>query len=108
MDRNEAGNIPDTKSEDAFTNVFDNPFEDVKNDDWFYTDVEYTYENGMFQGLSDSIFGPNATVTRAMLVTVLWRMEKEPVTNYAISFSDVADGEYYTEDVRWAASNYLI
>ena len=49
------------------------PFTDVRRSDWFYEDVAFAYENGLFAGTSDTTFSPNASMTRAMLVTVLYR-----------------------------------
>lgn len=65
-------------------------FEDVSSNDWFYDAVYKAVENGWFAGTSDTTFGPNLDTTRGMIVTVLWKMEKKPVINYAMSFSDIA------------------
>ena len=80
------------------------PFTDVAVDDWFYSAVEYAYDNGLMAGTSTTTFEPNATLTRGMMVTVLWAMEDGPVVNYAMSYSDVASGDWYAEAVRWATS----
>lgn len=85
-----------------------NPFVDVKENDWFYEAVKYVSENEMFKGTSETTFGPNEPMTRAMLVTVLWRLENEPKVDYAMQFKDVDDATYYTEAVRWAASEKLV
>lgn len=85
----------------------ENTYGDVKKDDWYYEAVKYTYENNLMQG-TDKGFEPKTGMTRAMLITVLWRIEKEPVVNYALSFSDVNSEDWYTEAVRWAASEKII
>lgn len=84
------------------------PFTDVSSGDWFYDAVSYVYANGLMDGVSDTLFDPNGEVTRAQLVTILWRLDGEPVVNYAMPFDDVASGEWYTEAVRWAASEGIV
>ena len=85
-----------------------NPFEDVTETDWFYEAVKYANESGLFSGTSDNAFEPNAPVTRGMLVTVLWRTERQPVVNYLMTFDDVSEDAYYAEAVRWAASEGIV
>ena len=60
------------------------------------------------QGVSATAFDPAGTTTRAMIVTMLWRMEGEPVANYAMSFKDVKADKWYTEAIRWAQSNKIV
>ncbi len=84
------------------------PFTDVSLGDWFYDDVKYVYENGLMNGTSDSKFSPYSTLTRAMVVTVLYRIEGEPATRYNGAFSDVANYEWYTDAVEWAAKNEIV
>ena len=84
------------------------PFDDADSGDWFYDCVVYVYENGLMDGVSDARFAPDGTVTRAQLVTILWRLEGEPAVNYLLPFTDVAEGEWYTEAVRWAASEGIV
>ncbi len=85
-----------------------NPYEDVNEGQWFYDAALYNYYNGLMDGVETGKFGPNLSVTRAMMVTILWRMEGRPVVNYAMSFEDVAEGAWYTEAVRWAAANGIV
>ena len=59
-------------------------------------------------GVSDARFAPDGTVTRAQLVTILWRLDGGPAVNYLLPFTDVAEGEWYTEAVRWAASEGIV
>jgi uncharacterized repeat protein (TIGR02543 family) len=83
------------------------PFIDVNKTDWFYANVEYVYTNGLFAGTSAVTFSPNAPMTRAMLVTVLWRMEGTPAAG-GNSFTDVANGLWYSDAVAWAAANEIV
>ena len=84
------------------------PFDDAGRGDWFYDSVVYVYENGLMDGVSDTLFDPDGTVTRAQLVTMLWRLEGEPSVNYALPFTDVSGGEWYAEAVRWAAGEGIV
>ena len=83
-------------------------FTDVLTTDWFYEPVCFVYENKLMQGVSNIEFAPNMPVTRAMFVTVLYRMEGEPeVTNENV-FTDVKSGEYYEKAVIWAQGNEIV
>ena len=84
------------------------PFTDVNTGDWFFDYVAYVYANGLMDGTSATTFEPNGTMTRAMLVTILWRMEGEPVVNYLMPFTDVDGGAWYAEAVRWASSEGIV
>ena len=84
------------------------PFTDVKKSDWSFGDIAYVYEKGLMQGTSATTFSPKMTTSRGMIVTILLRLEGEPVVNYAISFDDVADGKWYTEAIRWAQANSIV
>ena len=77
------------------------PFTDVSVDDWFYDMVEYVYDNGIMTGTSGTTFEPNATLTRAMMATVLWAMEGNPTAGSG-SYTDVSSGDWYYNAVRWA------
>ncbi|MEI3130339.1 MAG: S-layer homology domain-containing protein [Oscillospiraceae bacterium] len=68
------------------------PFTDVRTSDWFYDDVAFVYNEGLFAGTSDTTFSPNTAMTRAMLVAVLYRMEGEPGVTGTTAFTDVAAG----------------
>lgn len=83
------------------------PFTDVNEGDWFYDAVSYVYENGMMNGVSENSFAPNATTSRAMIVTILYRLENEPAVSGS-SFTDVASGQWYTNAVAWAAENGIV
>lgn len=84
------------------------PFTDVHESDWFYKDVAFAYENGLFAGTSDTTFSPNTSMTRAMLVAVLYRLEGKPSVSGRSGFSDVTSGSYYEDAVTWAADNGIV
>ena len=79
------------------------PFTDVSADDWFYDPVCYVYSQGLMTGTSATTFEPNTSLSRAMLVAVLHRLEGNPQAS-AGDFTDVADGDWYAQAVNWAAS----
>ncbi|HWS43128.1 MAG TPA: S-layer homology domain-containing protein [Pseudoflavonifractor sp.] len=89
---------------DAWTN----PFTDVKAGDWFYDAVKYVAEHALFNGTSATAFSPNADMTRAMLVTALYRLEGKPAVTAANPFADVEDGQWYTDAVLWASSSGIV
>ena len=84
------------------------PFGDVVQSAWYYEDVQYAYEAGLMQGTSDSTFSPEATATRAMLVTILYRMEGSPAVTQPAAFRDVAENRWFTAPIAWAAETGLI
>ena len=84
------------------------PFTDVREGDWFCDSVRYVYHAGLMNGVSDTLFSPDAGTSRAMVVTILWRLEKLPTVTYAMNFADVAPGQWYTEAIRWAASTGIV
>ena len=84
------------------------PFDDVDDGDWFADAVRFVYENGMMNGTGDTTFAPDATTSRSMIVTILYRLEGEPVVDDAMDFSDVAGDAWYTDAVRWAAGEGII
>ena len=84
------------------------PFDDVDDGDWFADAVRFVYENGMMNGVSETDFAPHAATSRSMIVTILYRLEGEPVVDDAMDFTDVAGDAYYAEAVRWAASEGIV
>ena len=84
------------------------PFVDVHKSQWFYDYVAFVYKAGLMDGVTRTTFAPDATTTRAMVVTILWRMAGEPTVNYVIPFNDVSGGAWYGEAVRWAASEGIV
>lgn len=100
--------ISATFAPDGGESAWENPFDDVDEAAWYFDAVRYVFENGLLQGTSDTLFSPDLTTTRAMIVTVLWRMAEEPVINYAMTFDDVPEGLWYSEAVRWAAGEGIV
>ena len=86
----------------------DLPFTDVKADAWYYEAVQYVYEKELFAGVTTTTFEPDAPMTRAMLVSVLWRLEGRPEAPSTNPFSDVQNGKWYTSGVLWAASKEIV
>lgn len=80
------------------------PFADVAIDAYYYEAVKWAAENGITGGVGNSLFAPNQPCTRAQIVTFLWRAAGSPVVNYLMPFTEVDEGAYYAEAVRWAAS----
>ena len=85
----------------------DLPFIDVTGH-WALDAIRYVYQNGLFAGTSATTFSPNMPMNRAMLVTVLYRMENEPAVSAASSFKDVPAGQWYTKAVAWASANQIV
>lgn len=83
------------------------PFNDVAYTSWYYDAVKFVYDKGIMDGVSYYRFAPDATITRGMVVTMLWRMAGEPY-EAAAGFTDVAAGRYYTTAVAWAARNGIV
>lgn len=86
------------------TKVETSPFSDVSTSAYYYEAVKWAQEKGITGGIGNGLFGPNQPCTRAQIVTFLWRAAGSPVVNYAMNMSDVPEGSYYTEAVRWALS----
>ena len=84
------------------------PFSDVSTSAYYYEAVKWAAENGITGGVGNSLFAPNQPCTRAQIVTFLWRAAGSPVVNYLMPFTDVDEGAYYAEAVRWAASTGIV
>lgn len=84
------------------------PFADVAIDAYYYEAVKWAAESGITGGVGNSLFAPNQPCTRAQIVTFLWRAAGSPVVNYRMPFTDVDEGAYYAEAVRWAASTGIV
>ena len=80
------------------------PFSDVSTSAYYYEAVKWAQKKGITGGIGNGLFGPNQPCTRAQIVTFLWRAAGSPVVNYAMNMSDVPEGSYYAEAVRWALS----
>ena len=83
-------------------------FTDVSAGQWYHEAVDYAVVNGLFAGTSDTTFSPNESMTRGMLVTVLWRLAGKPEAKAAASFQDVDAQQYYAKAVAWAAENGIV
>lgn len=81
------------------------PFNDVSYGDWYYDAVQFVYSRGIMDGVDYYKFAPNGTITRGMILTMLWRMAGEPFEMPVTSFTDVEIGRYYTTAVAWACRN---
>ncbi len=100
--------IKEEKTEEVKKNTFtETTFADVKKDDWHYETVKYVYENNLMQG-TDNGFEPESKMSRAMLVTVLYRMAKPESVESTHNFKDVAKGQWYSDAVAWAAANGIV
>ncbi|HIX90156.1 MAG TPA: S-layer homology domain-containing protein [Candidatus Agathobaculum pullicola] len=97
----------DTETPGTGEQPADLPFGDVASSAWYAEAVRYVYENGMMNGISANSFGPNATTNRAMIVTILHRLENTPAAASS-SFTDVVAGSYYADAVNWAAANGIV
>ena len=84
------------------------PFTDVPEGAWYEDAAAYVYEHGLMAGTSTTTFAPDATTSRSMIATILWRMAGSPVVNYAMDYTDVAQGQWYSEAIRWAASEGIV
>ena len=87
------------------------PFTDVSAGDWFYEAVQFVYENGLMDGVAGNLFAPNATLNRAMAVTILYRLEGSPDLdgeNLGYPFADVDGDAWYGDAVYWARCNGIV
>jgi len=84
------------------------PYTDVKPKRWSYTDIMYVTEKGLMNGTTADKFAPAETMTRAMVVTVLYRLQGEPAINFTTKFTDVKAGKWYSDAVTWAAENDVV
>lgn len=84
------------------------PFTDVKEDDWFYKFVKFVYKNEIMKGTKDTLFGPDGKLSRAQFATILYRMYGEPEVIYTDTFTDIPEGEWYSDAVLWANSAEVV
>lgn len=83
-------------------------FTDVEENGWYHTGVDFMVRNGFMNGVADDEFDVNGSLTRAQLVTILYRIAGEPESTATNPFADVADGQWYTNAVIWAAENGIV
>lgn len=88
--------------------VVENPFTDVTESDWYYEYVMAAFEKQLMNGVGETTFDPNGDVTRAMFVTVLYRMDGSPENNGNVKFNDVEKGSWYDKAVAWASQNEIV
>ena len=86
----------------------DGVFTDVAKKDWFFDSVEYCVTNSLLTGTGNGLFQPNTTLNRAMVATVLYRLAGEPDVSIKTNFTDIAEGQWYTDAVVWAQSNAIV
>ena len=84
------------------------PFKDVPEEQWYRAAVEYVYHNELMNGMSEDTFEPESTLTRAMLVTILYRMAGSPEVEATNIFTDVADGLWYSDAIAWGYANGIV
>ncbi len=84
------------------------PYTDASADAWYHDGVHYCLENGLMTGYGGGLFGPRDNISRAQLAQLLHNREGRPVVNYLMQFTDVSEGKWYTEAVRWAASQGVV
>lgn len=83
-------------------------YTDVPADAWYARAVEYAAENALINGVGNGRFDPDQATSRAMLATILWRIENEPTADSETDLADVPDGQWYTQAIRWAASQGIL
>ena len=83
-------------------------YSDLDVTQWYHTYVDYAITHGLMQGFDDGVFGTDSTVTRAQMAGILWNLEGKPVVNYLLTFTDVPEGKWYTEAIRWAVSERIV
>ena len=83
-------------------------FTDVEENGWYHTGVDFMVKNGFMNGVADDAFDVDGNLTRAQLVTILYRIAGEPESTATNPFADVADGQWYTNAVIWAAENGIV
>ena len=83
-------------------------FADLDIDAWYIDSTDFVIANGLMNGIGGDKFNPNGTTSRAMIVTILWRLEGEPVVNSASVFNDVENGQWYSDAIAWANMNSIV
>jgi len=91
-----------------FVSEWISPFADIARHDWHFRNVRFAYSQGIMSGTSSEQFSPNLNLSRAMMVTMLWRLEGSPIATNGTAFSDVQAGNWYTDAILWASGNGII
>ena len=84
------------------------PFADVASGDWYAQAVAYVYRQGLMSGTAQDRFSPDLTTSRAMIVTILYRLAGSPAVTGGAAFTDVASGDWYAGGVAWASANGIV
>lgn len=84
------------------------PFTDVTQGAWYYDDVAYVFENGLFNGVTDTSFSPSGKMQRCMMTTVLHRLAGQPAADYTPLFADIPEGQWYTAGTIWAGRQGVV
>jgi hypothetical protein len=102
------GGLPIQQPEVPLAPEADTFFYDVPEESWFYDYVRFVFENDLMEGFPNNLFEPNQPLSRAMVATVLWRMEGNPTVAFDTVFSDVRAGQWYSVAVTWASENDIV
>lgn len=102
-----SGGNSGTSGGDEEEEKWNNPFEDVSDEAWYYESIEYVNEKGLFKGISENFFGAEIAMTRGMAVEVLYRLSGAEVDENA-SFEDVAKDAYYSKAISWAKNSGIV
>lgn len=118
----ETTGLPTITEEDGYSDVYGSgriniipeancpsgDFSDLQTDAWYHEAVDYAITKGLMNGVGEGMFDPDGETSRAMLVTILWRMAGKPEADFPLSFGDVEEDTWYTEAVRWATANAIV
>jgi len=91
-----------------FVSEWISPFADVLRDSWYLRNVRFAYTNGLMVGIAPGQFSPDTELSRAMMVTLLWRMEGEPTAAGGMDFYDVSLETWYADAIAWASANGIV
>lgn len=89
---------------DGIHNCISEPYKDIDTKEWYHHDIDYVMKNELMIGTGEKEFEPHASTTRAMIVTVLHRLENKPAPTTSNVFDDVGNGTWYTDSINWASS----
>lgn len=97
-----------TEDKNDVETVWENPYTDVKESDWYFEYVKFVSENGLFNGITENEFAPETKLTRAMLVTILYRIEGAQEVTGESTFEDVKSNDWFYNSVIWATQNNIV
>lgn len=102
------GQAPDRGEDQNAPRAFDSKFRDVSRDAWYFDAVSFVNQKNWMRGDNEDTFSPDGALTRAMFVTILYRLENEPQVDKSTGFSDLEDQSYYEAAVHWATENQIV